>query len=243
MKIKSLIILAIFISLGVQTFAQNAAVNPYPKRINVTGSAEMEIVPDELFFTVTLREYLDKDKKKTSIEKLEKELQSAVSAAGVAKENLQFENVYGERWKEKKGKPEDFMQSKTYIIKLTEPSKIDVVLDKIDAKGIENVYLSNYSHSKIEQYRKELKIQAIKNTKEKAKYLLEAVGDQIGSTISITEIDNYDGPIIMNRASYLSNTSQTSMRMDGVYSGEIDSGISFKTIKLRFSINGEFEIK
>jgi uncharacterized protein YggE len=137
------------------------------------------------------------------------------------------------------------MQSKTYIIKLSEPSKIDVILDKIDAKGIENVYLSNYSHSKIEQYRKELKIQAIKNTKEKAKYLLEAVGDQIGSTISITEIDNYDGPVIMNRASYLSNTSQTSRQMGGgvELNYGMESSISFKTIKLRFSINGEFEIK
>ena len=31
--------------------------NPYPKTINVTGSAEMDIVPDEIYVQVDLREY------------------------------------------------------------------------------------------------------------------------------------------------------------------------------------------
>lgn len=97
--IKPLIFIWISLFIFQLSFGQTPVHQPKPKSIHVNGSAEMEIIPDELFFTVILREYLDKDKKKVKIESLEKELQSAVSSANVSKENLQFENVFGERWK------------------------------------------------------------------------------------------------------------------------------------------------
>ena len=31
--------------------------NPFPKTITVSGSAEMEVVPDEIYANITLREY------------------------------------------------------------------------------------------------------------------------------------------------------------------------------------------
>src|SRR5687767_13732044 len=96
------------------------------QKIDVTGSAEMEIIPDEIYFTIILEEYIpDKNQDKISIETLEKQLQSSLTAAGIPKENLGIENVYGENWVYKKKKQKDFLEKKQYSLKLNDPSKID----------------------------------------------------------------------------------------------------------------------
>jgi uncharacterized protein len=209
------------------------------KSITVTGSAEMEVIPDEIYFSIVLQEYMNKDKVKVEINKLEKDLQASVSAAGIAKENLQIENVFGQQWVYKKNKQRDFLSSKRYIIKLSDPGKIDGILDKLDAQGIDQVYISNFSHSKIEQFRKDLKIQAIKNSKEKARYLLEAIGEQLGDPIKIQEGTISELPVYWDYKASYNQSSNSSID----YGGNSGNNINFKTIKLRFEITAEFKIK
>jgi uncharacterized protein YggE len=71
--------------ISTKTQAQMQASNPNIKRITVTGSAEMEVIPDEIYFSISLREYFkEKDKNKVDIATLEKQLQAAVNAAGIS---------------------------------------------------------------------------------------------------------------------------------------------------------------
>ena len=43
---------------------------PFPKTISVNGSAEMEVIPDEIYVQVDLREYKKKGEEKVDIEKI-----------------------------------------------------------------------------------------------------------------------------------------------------------------------------
>jgi uncharacterized protein YggE len=55
------------------TFAGNAQTsdrNPYPKTITVNGVAEMELVPDEIYVYVDLKEYDKKGAGKVALEKI-----------------------------------------------------------------------------------------------------------------------------------------------------------------------------
>jgi hypothetical protein len=62
---KRLSILAFAVFLLNHCFAQQQPTcNPYPKTISVTGTAEMEIVPDEIYVQVDLREYKKRAKNK-----------------------------------------------------------------------------------------------------------------------------------------------------------------------------------
>ena len=70
------------------------------------------------------------------------------------------------------------------------PRKMDEILNKVNAESIYSVGIRNYSHSKIQEYKKQLKIEAIKAAKEKAAYLLEAINEKIGLAIEISESDN-----------------------------------------------------
>ena len=56
---KKLIIIVNFFLFATTIYAQQVQPiftnNPFPKTITVSGSAEMEIVPDEIFVNITLR--------------------------------------------------------------------------------------------------------------------------------------------------------------------------------------------
>jgi uncharacterized protein YggE len=207
---------------------------PEIKKIEVTGSAEMEVVPDEIYYSISLKEYKDANKK-VEIETLEKQLVKAVNEAGIAKENFQIENVYGNRnYLERKRKGEDFLAAKQYVLKLENLYKINDIMAKVDAKGINGMNISRYSHSKIEQYRKELKIKALQAAKEKATYLLAAINEQVGEVWNVQEMESYQQPYEM----------QSNMMMkSSMDSGEESPEIGFKNIKLRFEIHAAFRIK
>jgi len=232
---KHIITSIIFICSLTAAFAQ--ITTSYQKKISVTGTAEMEIVPDEIYFKIVIKEYL-KDKNKVPLDKLEKELNQAVIAAGISKEDFTVEQVSGISWSRKKKDDAELYNSKSFIIKVSTPGKIDEVLNKVNAESIYSVEIRNYSHSKIQEYKKQLKIEAIKAAKVKATYLLEAIDEKIGVAIEISEYDNVSYAQPMNRTyNEISNVSYSSKDED--YASEI----GFQKIKLQFQVNATFAIQ
>ncbi len=222
--------------------------HPNVKKIEVTGSAEIEVTPDEIYFNIALREYFkdkDKNKNKVDIQTLEKQLQAAVNAAGIPKENFQIENIYGNRWYwQEKKKPVEFLESKRYVLKLSTLSKIDEILSKVDAMGIEYVNISRYEHSQIEQIRRDIKIKALQAAREKAAYLLAGINQQIGNVLEVQELGGTDQYYPVPYAAY-SRASNEAMNMkDG--GGEMQEQapeIDFKKIKIRYEMRAVYEIK
>ena len=196
--IKTLAISALFFTKTFVSDAQQVIMEkPLVKKIEVNGSAEQEVLPDEIFVNITLREYFrDKDNKnKVDIMALEKQLQKAVDEAGITKENFTIGsmNGYREWWGRKK--PTTFLESKSYILKVPNLYKIDGIIARVDDKGIASTNIERYEFSKIEQLRKDIKIKALQAAKAKAQYLLEGIGEQLGEAFEITEIDNgYQNP-------------------------------------------------
>ncbi len=203
------------------------------KKIEVVGSAEMEIVPDEIFFSIALQEYKPSNNKKVDISTLEKQLVKAVRQAVIDEEDFQIENVYGwnqDFWRKKNKNDDEFLSHKRYRLKLSNLNKINGILSEVDPEGIAHANISEYSHSKIEEYRKDLKIKALKAAKEKATYLLQSIGESPGEALEIQEVEmGGDGPYYAMRT--------TKAR------GEAETDISFKKIKLQYQIRASFRIK
>lgn len=57
--------------------------NAYPRTITVTGSAEREIIPDEIYVQVDLKEYDKKGQGKVSIDKIKQDFLNEVKALGI----------------------------------------------------------------------------------------------------------------------------------------------------------------
>jgi uncharacterized protein YggE len=227
---KNLIAFALVAFLGLSTaMAQQVDLR---RKINVSGTAETEVTPDIIYIGISLKEYLN-GKKKTDITELEKQLFAAVQKAGIAKENLTISNLSSWNYETEKKKNPDFLASKQYRLKVSDLNKFNAILEAIDAKGIANTNIESYDYSKIESLKKDLKIKALLAAKEKAAYMVEALGDKLGSVIEIQDGgDNVIQPVYRNFA-------MKAEMADAAGAPEID----FKKIKLNFTVNAIFEIK
>ncbi|MCK7558994.1 SIMPL domain-containing protein [Chitinophaga sedimenti] len=210
------------------------------KKIEVTASAELEITPDELYFNISLREYFKTKTNKVDISTLEQQLQKAVQAAGIPKENFTIENAYGyngvQWWKKKKPTTEEFLARKQYRLKLADLKKINGILAGVDEEGIESVNIASFNHSKMEEFRKQVKINAIKAAKTKAEYLAAAADEKLDGVLEIQEIptDSYADarPMVA-----FSNARMAAG--DAVPQSDID----VKTIKIRGEMRVVYKIK
>ncbi|WP_421945089.1 SIMPL domain-containing protein [Pedobacter sp.] len=227
---KKLIAIALVTVLGLSTVkAQQVDLR---RKINVSGSAETEVTPDIIYIGISLKEYLN-GKKKVEITELEKQLYAAVQKAGIAKENLTVSNLSSWNYATEKKKNPDFLASKQYRLKVSDLNKFNSIIEAIDAKGIASTNIESYDYSKIEGLKKELKIKALLAAKEKAAYMVEALGDKLGAVIDIQDGgDNVIQPVYRN---YMMKAEMA----DAGAAPEID----FKKIKLNFTVNAVFEIK
>lgn len=228
---KASVFALLFVFLMIPAFSQDS---PFVKKIEVMGSAEKEIVPDEIYLSVSLREYKLKNNDIVSIEKLENQLARAVKEMGVKEEDFQIENIYGNNywWRKKKEDPE-FLATKRYRLKLNDLNKVNNLLSKLDPLGVENMNISEYSHSRIEEFRKELKVEALKAAKEKAQYLVESIDQELGEAIEIYETEG-GGPVYP--------MAQFRMASNVAMDAEAGQDIGFRTMKLRAEIRVVFRL-
>lgn len=180
-------ILAIFLALGTlttQAFGQTILPKEDPF-IEVTGTAEFEVIPDEIYISITLREKLD-NKTKTTIDVQEKNLKSALAAIGIKMEDLMLTDAKADFVKIKWQK-NDVVNQKEYTLKVGTAETVAKVFAELDKLGIKDAYIARVDHSKKEEFKRQVKIDAIKAAKDKAEYLTAAIGYKAGMPLQIRE--------------------------------------------------------
>jgi uncharacterized protein YggE len=94
--IKHALIVLVFSILGFNAIAQNNQNQIIRKSISVIGTAEMEIVPDGIYVSITLQEYKENGNK-VVMETLEKALREVLNTMKIDAKNLTIEGSYGYR--------------------------------------------------------------------------------------------------------------------------------------------------
>ncbi|WP_196892963.1 SIMPL domain-containing protein [Aureivirga marina] len=236
---KKLVLFVLFLTSFV-SFSQET--QNQQRTIRVTGSAKMEIIPDEVNLKIELKEFYKEEyegkkvkryKTKITIETLENELFQNLKKHGIKNENITISEI--QDFDYYKGK--ESLLGKTYIIKLDSFGKANELIKFLNFKGLEDVGIHSYNHSKITEFRKQTKINAIVAARDKAKYLLEAIGSILGKPIEIREND-YSFPSY-NNSSLNSLTANVLSRSN---SKTLDFENSKKII-LRYEIHALFEIE
>ena len=206
--------------------------------IEVTGSSETEIIPDEIHFMITIKEYWQEEFEKKSkpedyqtkvpVNEIEHNLMSALKQAGIAPSDIQTKEV-GDYWRER-GK--DFLISKTFDIKLQNPDQINRIIQTVNTKGIQSMNIGELKNKDLQEYRKQGKIEALKAARQKADYLVAAMGQKLGNVLRIVEPEE-------RSFSYF----QPQSAMSNVAIPSYDSNPeNFRTIKLRYQMTARFEI-
>jgi uncharacterized protein len=233
---KLLLGLALMVFLA-PAFSQQVT-NPYPRTITVTGSAEMEVIPDEIYVNVDLREYDKKGQGKVNIETIKTQFLKAAKEVGIPDSAISIASYYGYNnpWLKKKNK--ELYASIAYQIKFSKSGDMDRLVDKLDDNATQNFYITKTSHSKIEQFKKQLKIQAVKAAKEKAIYLGDAINEKVGEAVTINEPgENIYYPVFRNMAA-----NQKMEMAEGAIAGDV-AQVDFKKIKLRYDVSVVFALK
>jgi len=208
-------------------------IQPMTKKIEVTGHAEMEVTPDEIYVRITLKEYMD-GRKKVDINRLEDRLVKALRSERIPEDNLTVQNIYGYNWDWKKKKSGDFLATKSYRLKVNDLKKMNDLIQRLDERGVNNMNVDNYTHSKLEEYQQELKLKALQNAKSKATFLLSGIDESIGGVLEVYENPSaHQGQPVLYRAQAMEMADASSYQ----------SNVEFKTIKLSADIKAVFAIE
>lgn len=183
MKKALLILLLAIAGIGVtaQTVQKSFLDQPY---IEVTGTAELEVVPDMIYLAIVLNE--SDTKGRISLEMLESRMKERLTALGI--------NVSGDLTVEDLSS--SYMQyflkdkvagSKHFRLLVHDAATAGKVIKALSEEEISNISITKIDHSQMAQKRFDLRLEAVKAAKRKAEAMAECIGQQIGKAIYITE--------------------------------------------------------
>jgi hypothetical protein len=230
-------LLMAFLAVG-QTYTLKADELPY---IEVDGTAEKEVVPDEIYIGIIIHEkYVNKVK--ITIEEQEEKLKSGIKSLGIDLENLYLSDANADyvkvRWQKK-----DVLTMKEYTLKVSNATTVGQVFLELEKLEITDAYISKVNHSKMDSLRKEVKILAIKAAKDKAEYLLTAIGEQTGKPLIIREVDGSSNQAYSNVSRGVSSENLGVNYYTEKNKDKEGNEIQFQKIKIKTSIYIKFLIK
>ncbi|RHJ77913.1 SIMPL domain-containing protein [Parabacteroides sp. AM08-6] len=231
MRIKLFLVLS-FMTLSILSSQAQGEDGRY---IEVTGTSEVEIVPDEIHYIIEIKEYFKEEfdgvskpeefRTKVPLSRIEQDLRSSLRSIGITEKAIRTQEV-GDYWRER---GRDFLIAKNFDITLKDLNQIDKIIKKVNTKGINSMRIGELKNKDMETYREQGKIKALQAAQRKAAYLVEAAGKKLGDVIRIVEpqegMFRYSMPPQSN-----------------VRASEVASFDTFRTIKLNYSMLVRFEI-
>jgi uncharacterized protein YggE len=227
-----LLLFSVAMTTKAQSGEKNFIDRPY---IEVTGRADMEITPDRIYMGIVLNE---KDSKgKTVLAQSEKDMLAKLKELGIdTKKDLSIMDM-SSNFKKYWVKGSDIITSKEYQLMVGSAQMAGNVLTALEKIGISNVSIERVDHSQMEQYRRDVKVQAIKAAKEKAIDMASAIGQTAGKAIYIQEVDYGMNNRFMGRIAGLqSNVTFKAPESDSA------PDVEFEKIKLEYQVNAKFEL-
>lgn len=201
--------------------------------IEVTGTSEIEIVPDKIHYLIEIREYFEEEfdgkskpeeyRTKVPLSKIEQGLREALDKAGIPQNAIRTQEI-GDYWRQQ---GQDFLVSKKFDITLTNFNQINEIVKRIDTKGIHTMRIGELENKDMLAYHQKGKIEALKAAQRKATYLVETLDKKLGDVIRIVEEGSGKAyPFVQSN----------------VLSSDAASFDNFRTIKKNYSILVRFEI-
>lgn len=209
--------------------------------IEVTGTAGLEIAPDEIYVDIIIQERYD-GKEKLPVDQQEQKLKTVLEQLHVDIKDLSLSSANAEYVNVKKvGK--DVLTEKNYKLKLTDAFTVGKLFEQLDKIDLTNAYISMMNHSKMDSLKKEIRIKAIKAAKEKADYLLSAIGAKTGQPLMVQERDyGAINPLALNsrnRGEY----AEKELYKEGGVIINVKENVQLKMLKIESAIFVKFAIK
>lgn len=227
---RKLLLIALLLST-INNYSQTYSVTEVNQKpfIEVIGTAQKEVIPDRIYISIQLTEKTE-NSQDFSIQIQEEKLKKIVVANNIESKNLFLSDAISEVTVNKK-KETGIKLTREYTLILRNADEVTKIFQELTDINIKEITVKKTEYSEIESARKEVREKAIKASKDKAEYLLSAIGEQLGKPLEIREIE--DAPMPFKSIS--SNTF--------IKSENDDLQTSFEKIVVKFSYFIKYTIK
>lgn len=204
----------------------------FPSYIQVYGRAEKEIVPDEFYLQIVINERDSKGK--ISVESQQRDMIAALKRLGVdVDKQLKVANLSSEFFKRKTS-----VATAKYQLQLGSSAEVARVWQALDELGISNVSILKVSHSEIDRYREEVRVEAIRNARANAATLAEAIGQKVGRCFYIYDSNSNILPAVYDNAVLM-----RSAKAAGTVEAVEEDPLEFKTLRLEYGVQAKFVLE
>jgi uncharacterized protein YggE len=197
--------------------------------IEVTGTAEQMVVPDQLTFRISLAERTG-TRGKVTIEQQEAQLRSELEKIGVdLAKDLSIYDISARYVRRRR----DVLATQDYrlvVRNLDMVTPLQELSDRINVASLDLVLAEN---THISDIRRGLRMEAIKAAKAKAEYMMAAIGGRVGDAIFVKEVDEENRP--SGYYNYMSSANTATL-------ANYARPLSFAPEKVRTVILARFEI-
>jgi uncharacterized protein len=233
MKKPKLTLLFMLVALAGQAQTKNFIDQPY---IEVSGSADTLVTPNEIYIRILLSERDTKDK--IPLEELEGKMVGALQSLSINIEKDLATSDMTSNFKSYLFKSKDILKSKLYTLKVSDAVKATQVFIKLEELGISNTSIDRVDHSDLEGIRNTMRTKAIVNAKTRAAAMAKPLNQTIGAAIHIADAESVSNQLQGRTAGIMIRGAATIQNNLPDF-----AKIDFEKIKVSAAINAKFILK
>lgn len=234
MKQLTILALLLFTIFTANSQTKNFIDQPY---IEVSGSADTLITPNEIYIRIILSEKDTRDR--VSIEELEQKMVTALKGLGLDTEKDLTTSDMTSNFKFYLLKSKDVIKTKIYTLKVTDAVTASKVFMKLEEIGISNTSIEKVDYSDLDRLKNEMRTKAIIDAKKRAIALTQPLNQSVGVAINIIDTDNNLSQQLQGRVAGIQIRGISSF--NDKY--EDLPKIEFEKIKVTASVNAKFILK
>ena len=216
---KAVVWVALLLAITVQAQEQK----PQVPQISVTGEGKVKIVPDQAVITVGFQNS-GKDAKevKTLNDEVVDRVIKFLKKSGVPASDYKTNNVSLQKSYDFEKKKSNFQANQTLSITLKDLSKYDDIMMGLSDAGVNSIQGVEFKSSKMEDYEKEARKNAMLNAKQKAADYVSVLGQKVGKALLITDNSQVYIPQPMYKGGMMAMAADVAGSRETLAVGEIE---------------------
>jgi uncharacterized protein YggE len=221
-----------------QAQSKNFIDQPY---LEVTGSADTLIEPDEIYINIIISEKDNRDR--IPVEEQETRMLASFKEMGIDIENNLSVNYMGSNFKYILLKGKEVIKTRQYVLKVKDARTAAQVFLLLEQLDISNTSIQKVNYSAINSLRNVMRNKAVANARERAIALASALQQNVGNAIHLVDIDNNNlaNQLYGSQLQELVVTGYT-VKLKGLTQGS-NPGVEFEKIKVSALVGAKFLLK
>ena len=198
--------------------------------VSVNGSAQLKVLPDEIYITIKLNE--SDTKGKVTLEEQRRNMFAALKKAGVdAEKQLSVVDMNSSYYRRKGA-----LAVTQYELKVATAEAVGKVFEALEKAGIPNVNVTRTAYSKMEELRSEARKAAMVNAQQRARELADAVGQSVGACYEINDYTTTTQAVVMRSNKVMMANSAS---LDAA-TEEAEPNVEFEQIVINYNVSAKF---